>query len=73
LSEAGRGRPKITPELERKVVRLYEEGYSTVQISKILQAEDGVKVTPQGLYSLLKHKHGIVRNRIEAQKLRWRK
>jgi len=64
LRYAGRGRPKIKNWDE--IVKLYEQGYSSVELSKMFN------VTPQSIIQYLKQL-GKARNRYEAQKLRWAK
>jgi transposase len=62
LRYAGRGHPKIKNWDE--IVKLYEQGYSSVELSKMFN------VTPQSIIQYLKQL-GKARNRHEAQKLRW--
>jgi transposase len=61
---AGKGRPKITD--VSRLVKLYEEGYSTIDLAKMFG------VTPQAIWTRLRALNKT-RNRSEAQRVRYQR
>lgn len=64
----GRCRPKFTGELLQEAVTLYEAGYSTIDVARML-SEHGYNITPQAVWQNLR-KLGKVRDRKLAQRIR---